>query len=146
MAFTGNYVCTSYRRQLFEGQHDFRVGGHTFKLALYDDNASFTHATTDYTATNEISGTGYSAGGITLTNINPAEGGRRGYTQFENPTISNATLSTYGGLIYNTTTGGGAGTTDAIIVLDFGRLITKTAQDFTVQMPTFDFMNALLRI
>jgi hypothetical protein len=73
MAFTGNFMCTSFKKELMEAKHNFLLsGGNTFKLAMYDNNASFTAATTAYTATNEVSGTGYSAGGGTLTRIDPS--------------------------------------------------------------------------
>jgi hypothetical protein len=69
MAFTGNFMCTSFKQELLTGSHNFTNStGDTFKLALYDNNASFTAATTDYTATNEVGNSGsYTAGGGTLT-------------------------------------------------------------------------------
>ena len=70
MAFSGNYMCTSFKTELMTATHNFTNStGNTFKLALYDNSASFTAATTAYTTSNEISGSGYSAGGGTLTNI-----------------------------------------------------------------------------
>jgi len=70
MAFTGNFLCTSFKVELLKGVHNFSAaGGDTFKIALYTDAASFTAATTAYTASNEVVGAGYSAGGGTLTNI-----------------------------------------------------------------------------
>jgi hypothetical protein len=83
MAFTGNYMCTSFKQELLQAQHNFTAStGHTFKLALYDNNASFTAATTDYTATNEVSASGsYSAGGGTLTNVTPTTSGTTAFTE-----------------------------------------------------------------
>ena len=76
MAFSGNFMCTSFKKELMEGVHNFKnSGGSTFKLALYDNNASFTAATTAYTTSNEVSGTGYSAGGGTLTRVDPSTSG-----------------------------------------------------------------------
>ena len=72
MAFTGNFMCTSFKQELLTATHNFTNStGNTFKLALYTNSASFTASTTAYTATNEVSGTGYSAGGGTLTNVTP---------------------------------------------------------------------------
>jgi len=147
MAFTGNFMCTSFKQGLLQAQHDFTAStGHTFKLALYDNSASFTAATTDYTATNEVSGTGYSAGGGTLTNVTPTTSGTTALTDFDDLTFSTATITARGALIYNTTTGGGTGTTDSVVVLDFGGDKTSTAGDFTIVFPAADASNAIIRI
>ena len=71
MAFTGNFLATSFKKELMQGVHNFTVStGNTFKLALYDNSASFTAATTAYTATNEVANSGtYTAGGGTLTTL-----------------------------------------------------------------------------
>jgi len=72
MAFSGNFMCTSFKKELLEAVHNFKnSGGNTFKLAMYTNSASFTAATTAYTTSNEISGTGYTAGGGTLTRVDP---------------------------------------------------------------------------
>lgn len=147
MAFTGNFMCTSFKQEVLQAQHDFTAStGHTFKLALYDNNASFTAATTDYTVTNEISGTGYSAGGGTLTNVTPTTSGTTAFADFDDLTFSSATITARGALIYNTTTGGGSGTTETVVVLDFGADKTSTAGDFTIVFPTADASNAIIRI
>ena len=81
MAFSGNYMCTSFKTELMTGTHNFTAStGNTFKLALYDNNASFTAATTAYTTSNEISGSGYSAGGGTLTNVTPTSSSTTAFT------------------------------------------------------------------
>jgi hypothetical protein len=147
MAFTGNFLCTSFKQEILQAKHDFTAStGHTFKLALYDNNASFTAATTDYTATNEISGTGYSAGGGTLTNVTPTTSGTTAFTDFADLVFSSATITARGALIYNTTTGGGSGTTETVAVLDFGADKTSTAGDFTIVFPTADASNAIVRV
>lgn len=147
MAFTGNFMCTSFKQGVLQAQHDFTAStGHTFKLALYDNNASFTAATTDYTATNEISGTGYSAGGGTLTNVTPTTSGTTAFADFDDLTFSTATITARGALIYNTTTAGGSSTTDSVVVLDFGADKTSTAGDFTIVFPTADASNAIIRV
>ena len=147
MAFTGNYMCTSFKQELLQAQHDFTAStGHTFKLALYDNNASFTAATTDYTATNEVSGTGYSAGGGTLTNVTPTISGTTAITDFDDLTFSSSTITARGALIYNTTAGGGSGTTESVVVLDFGSDKSSSAGDFTIIFPAADASNAIIRI
>ena len=148
MAFTGNFMCTSFKKELLEGGHNFLAsGGDTFKLALYDNSASFTAATTDYTATNEVSASGsYSAGGGTLTNVNPSSSGTTAFTDFDDITFTSATITARGALIYNTTEGAGTGTTNTVVVLDFGSDKTSTAGDFQVAFPTADSSNAIIRI
>ena len=141
MAFTGNYLCTSFKKELLEGLHDFNVGANTYKLALYDNNASVTAATTVYTATNEVSGTGYSAGGGTLTNIDPTTSGTTAFIDFADLTFSTATITARGALIYNSTNGN-----RTVCVLDFGSDKTSTAGDFTIVFPTADASNAIVRI
>ena len=147
MAFTGNFMCTSFKQELLQAKHDFTAStGHTFKLAMYDNNASFTAATTDYTATNEVSGTGYSAGGGTLTNVTPTTSGTTALTDFSDLTFSSSTITARGALIYNTTAGGGTGTTETVVVLDFGSDKSSSAGDFTIVFPTADASSAIIRI
>lgn len=140
-------MCTSFKQELLQGQHNFTAStGHTFKLALYTSSATLDASTTDYSATNEVSGTGYSAGGGTLTNVTPTTSGTTAFTDFADLTFSSATITANGALIYNTTTGGGSGTTDSVVVLAFGGDKTSTAGDFTIQFPTADASNAIIRI
>ena len=148
MAFTGNFLCTSFKQELLQAKHDFTNStGHTFKLALYDNSASFTAATTDYTATNEVSASGsYSAGGGALTNVSPTTSGTTAFCDFADITFTSATITARGALIYNTTTGGGSGTTDSVVVLDFGSDKSSTAGDFQVVFPTADAATAIIRI
>lgn len=147
MAFTGNYMATSFKQQLLEAVHDFRVtGGDTFKLALYTNSASFTAATTAYTATNEVAASGsYSAGGGTLTNSNPTASGTTAFTDFADLTFTSATITARGALIYNTTPTH-TYTNPVVVVLDFGSDRTSTAGDFTIVFPTADATNAIIRI
>ena len=143
MAFTGNFMCTSFKKELMEAKHNFLLsGGNTFKLAMYTNSASFTAATTAYTATNEVSGTGYSAGGGTLTRIDPSSSGTTAFTSFSDLTFSTATVTARGALIYNDTATGDP----TVIVLDFGADKTSTAGDFTIQFPTADASTAIIRI
>ena len=149
MAFTGNFMCTSFKKELLFGVHDFDLAnGDTFNIALYDNNASFTAATTAYTATNEVSGTGYSAGGQALTNVDPTTSGTTAFTDFADETWTTATITARGALIYNTTpnTTSISVTNPTVVVLDFGGDKTSTAGDFTVVFPTADASNAIIRI
>lgn len=148
MAFTGNFLCTSFKQQLLQAQHDFTAStGDTFKLALYDNNASFDASTTDYTTTNEVSASGsYSAGGGTLTTVTPTTSGTTAFCDFADITFTSATITARGALIYNTTTGSGTGTTDAVAVLDFGSDKSSTSGDFQIVFPTADASNAIVRI
>tara|TARA_R100000322_G_C5383778_1_gene176735 strand:+ start:259 stop:693 length:435 start_codon:yes stop_codon:yes gene_type:complete len=143
MAFSGNYMCTSFKTELMTGTHNFTAStGNTFKLALYDNSASFTAATTAYTTSNEISGSGYSAGGGTLTNVTPTSSSTTAFTDFDDLTFSTATITARGALIYNDTAAGDP----SVVVLDFGGDKTSTAGDFKIVMPTADASNALIRI
>ena len=143
MAFTGNFLCTSFKVEILKSVHNFTTGtGDTFKLALYDNSASFTAATTAYTVTNEVSGTGYSAGGGTLTNVTPTSSGTTAFIDFADLTFSTATITAYGALIYNSSAAGNP----AVCILDFGGAKTSTAGDFTIVFPTADASNAIVRI
>ena len=143
MAFSGNFMCTSFKKELLEAVHNFKnSGGSTFKIALYDNNASFDASTTAYTATNEVSGTGYSAGGNTLTRVDPTSSGTTAFTDFADTTWSSSTITARGAMIYNDSAAGNP----AVVILDFGSDKTSTNGDFTVVFPTADATNAIIRI
>ena len=136
-------MCTSFKKELLEAKHNFLAsGGNSFKLALYTSSATLGAATTAYSATNEASGTNYSAGGAALTNINQTSSGTTGFTDFADLTFSNATITANGALIYNDTASGDP----AVCSLAFGGDKTSTAGDFTIQFPTADASNAIIRI
>jgi hypothetical protein len=139
-------MCTSFKQELLQGVHDFRSGGDTFNLALFTSSATLGASTTDYTTSNEVVGSGYTAGGAALTNVNPTSSGTTAFTDFNDLTFSAATITANGALIYNTTADGGTGTTEAVVVLAFGGDKTSTAGDFTIQFPTADASNAIIRI
>ncbi len=143
MAFTGNYMCTSFKQELLTGTHNFtNATGNTFKIALYDNNASFTAATTAYTATDEVSGTGYTATGETLTNVTPTSSGTTAFTDFADVTWSSATITARGALIYNDTAAGDP----SVVVLDFGSDKSSSSGDFQIIFPTADATDAIIRI
>lgn len=144
MAFTGNFLCTSFKVELMQAVHNFTNGtGNTFKLALYDNSASFTAATTAYTSSNEVANSGtYAAGGGTLTNVTPTSTGTTAFTDFADLSFTSATITAYGALIYNDTAAGDP----TVCVLDFGGAKTSTAGTFTIVFPTADSTNAIIRI
>ena len=147
MAFTGNAMCTSFKKELLEGKHDFTNGQDVYKLALYTNSASFTAATTAYTSSNEVSNSGsYAAGGGALTNVTPTTSGTTALTDFADKTYTSATITARGALIYNTTTAAGSGTTDTVVVLDFGSNKSSTSGDFQIVFPTADASSAIIRI
>ena len=143
MAFSGNFMCTSFKQELMTATHNFTNGANTFKLALYDNNASFDAATTAYTASNEVSNSGtYTAGGGTLTNVTPTTSGTTALTDFADITFTSATITARGALIYNDTAAGDP----SVIVLDFGSDKSSTAGDFQIVFPAADASNAIIRI
>jgi hypothetical protein len=144
MAFTGNFMATSFKQQLLQGVHNFTAStGNTFKLALYTNSASFTAATTAYTATNEVANSGtYAAGGGTLTKVTPTASGTTAFTDFGDLTFTSATITARGALIYNDTAAGDP----AVVVLDFGSDKTATAGDFTIVFPAAGASTAIIRI
>ena len=144
MAFSGNFMCTSFKEELLTATHDFTNGtGSTFKLALYDNTATLNAATTAYTTSGEVSASGsYSAGGGALTNVTPTSSGTTAFTDFADITFTSATITARGALIYNDTVAGDP----SVVVLDFGEDKTSTAGDFQVIFPTADSSSAIIRI
>jgi hypothetical protein len=138
-------MCTSFKVALLDGEMDFSADtSQTFKIALYTSSATLSAATTAYATTNEVSGTGYTAGGNTLTiSTAPTNGGSgtTAFLGFANTTWTDATITARGALIYKV-----GGTNPAVAVLDFGADKTSTAGDFQVQFPTADATNAIVRI
>ena len=135
-------MCTSFKKELLEATHDFSAASNVFKLALYTSSATLDASTTAYTATNEVSGTGYTAKGSFLTSVNPTSSGTTAFTDFNDLTFSSATITARGALIYNEAATGDP----SVCVLDFGADKTSTAGDFTITFPTADASNAIIRI
>jgi hypothetical protein len=144
MAFTGNFMCTSFKVELMQAVHNFTTTtGNDFKLALYDNSASFTAATTAYTSVNEVGASGsYAAGGGLLTNVTPTSSGTTAFTDFADLSFTTATITAFGALIYNDTAAGDP----TVCVLDFGGAKTSTAGTFTIVFPVADATNAIIRI
>lgn len=135
-------MCTSFKKELLTGTHNFTAStGDSFKLALYTSSATLGASTTAYSATNEVSGTGYTATGSALTNVTPTTSGTTALTDFADLTFSSATITANGALIYNDSQ-----SDKAVIVLAFGGDKTSTNGDFTIQFPTADASNAIIRI
>lgn len=136
MAIIGG-VTDSFKAELFRRIHDF--GSDTFKLALYSDGLG--PDTTEYTSTNEVSGTGYSAGGQTLGATTIVQSGAVSYVDIPDASWPGASFSARGGLIYNSTRGN-----RSVMVLDFGLERAFTSSSNTVVFPVATANTALLRI
>jgi len=135
-------MCTTFKLALLDGEMDFSSDtSQAYKIALYTSSATLSAATTAYSVTNEVSGTGYTAGGAALTINAPTTSGTTAYLDFDDVTWSTATITARGALIYQT-----GGSTPAVAVLDFGSDQTTTAGDFIIQFPIADATNALIRI
>ncbi len=149
MAIT-SAITSTFKRDLLKGKHDFQSsGGHTFKIALFTSSASLGASTEDYSTSNEItnsSGTAYTAGGATLTNSGVSLSSTTAFTDFSDVSFTSASFTANGALIYNTTTDGGSSTTDAVAVIAFGADKTVTSGTFTIQFPTADASNAIIRL
>jgi len=137
-------MCTSFKLALLNGEMDFSSDtSQTFKIALFTSSATLDASTTAYSTTNEVTGTGYTAGGntLTVTTGNPQTSGTTAFLTFDNTTWSTATITARGALIYQS-----GGSDPAVAVLDFGADKTSTAGDFQIQFPTADASNAIIRI
>ena len=143
MAFSGNFMCTSFKQELLQGVHNLTNGtGNVFKMALYTNSATFNAATTAYTTGNEVTGTGYTAGGEGLTNVTPTSTGTTAFAEYGDLTWQTSTITARGALIYNDTPAGDP----TLLVLDFGSDKSSSAGDFSVVMPTYNATSALIRI
>ena len=138
-------VCNSFKQEVLEAKHNFLAsGGNTFKLALYTSSATLNKSTTAYSATNEISntsGSAYSAGGATLTSVNPALSTDTACCDFADVSYTSASFTANGCLIYNDTNAD-----RAVCAIAFGGDKTVSSGTFTIQFPTADASNAILRI
>jgi len=134
-------ACTVFKFNMLSGAEDFNSPSpYTYNIALYDANADLNSTTVAYTSTNEVTGTGYTAGGITLTPIVGSDAtSNTAYVSFSNVTWSPASFTCRGALIYNSTTNA------AVAVLNFGS--DKTANSsFTIQFPSATSTSAIIRI
>lgn len=135
-------VCTSWKSEVMTGLHNFTLStGNAFKVALYTSAATIGATTTAYSATNEIAGTGYSAGGLALTNVTPTTSGTTALTDFADAQWTSASFTANGCLVYNTTN-----SNRAVFTIAFGGDVSVTSGTFTITWPTADASNAILRI
>ena len=144
-------MCTSFKKELLEGVHNFKnSGGDTFKLALYAEGsggkssttATLGATTTAFTTTGEVASSGtYATGGGSLTRVDPSTSGTTAFTDFADLSFTTATITAMGALIYNS-----SDSNKAVAVLDFTSNKTSTAGTFTIQFPTADASNAIIRI
>lgn len=132
-------MCSSFKTEVFGGIHDLDTD--TIKMALYTSTATLGAATTAYAATNEVSGTGYTAGGGTLTGAVISLDGTTAIVDFNDFTWTSASITARGALIYNSSKAN-----RAIAVLDFGADKTSTSGDFTVQFPAPAATTAIVRL
>ena len=141
MAIT-SAICTSFKQEILVGTHNLTAStGDTFKLALFTSSASLGASTTAYSTSNEVSGTGYSAGGATLTSVTPTTDGTTAVCDFSDVSFTSASFTANGCLIYNSSQ-----SDKAVAVIAFGGDKTVSSGTFTIQFPTADASNAIIRI
>ncbi len=145
MAIT-SAVCTSFKVELLKGVHNFTATtGNTFKIALYTSDATLGASTTAFSATNEItntSGTAYTAAGATLTSVTPVASSTTAVCDFNDVSYTSASFTANGALIYNDSASGDP----ACVVIAFGGDKTVSSGTFTIQFPTADASNAIIRL
>ena len=135
-------VCTSFKQELLVEGHNFTNGQDTFKIALYTSSASLDASTTAFTTSNEVSDSGsYSSGGGSLTSVTPTTSGTTAICDFADISFTSATITARGAMIYNS-----SNSNKAVCILDFGGDKTSTSGTFTIQFPTADASNAILRL
>ena len=144
MAIT-SAICTSFKQEILVGTHNFTAtSGNTFKIALYTSSASLGAGTTAYSTSNEItnsSGTAYTAGGAPLTSVTPTTDSTTAVCDFADVSYTSASFTANGALIYNDTQ-----SDKAVAVIAFGSDKTVTSGTFTIQFPTADATNAIIRL
>ena len=145
MAIT-SAICTSFKQEILVGTHNFTAtSGNTFKIALFTSDASLGASTTAYSTSNEItnsSGTAYTAGGATLTRVTPTTSGTTALCDFADVSYTSASFTANGALIYNDSASGDP----AVCAIAFGSDKTVTSGTFTIQFPTADATDAIIRI
>ena len=144
-------LTNTFKEELLQAGHNFNASGDTpagdaFKIALYDDTADMGTTTTVYSASDEVSGSGYSAGGNALTNTGTAKSTVTAYTDFSDTSWTSASFTARGCLIYNTDVLSGFTTNRSVCTIDFGGNKTVSSGTFTVQFPTNDSSDAIIRI
>ena len=145
MAIT-SAICNSFKQEILVGTHNLTASsGNTFKIALFTSSASLGASTTAYSTSNEItnsSGTAYTAGGATLTSVTPTSDSTTAVCDFNDVSYTDATFTANGCMIYNDSASGDP----ACVVVAFGGDKTVTSGTFTIQFPTADATNAIIRL
>ena len=143
-------ICSSFKQELLQGKHSFESsGGHTFKIALFDSDASLGAGTTAYSSSEEItntSGTAYKAGGKALTSVPPTLASSTAVCDFADVSWTSASFTARGCLIYNTTAVTGFTTNRSVCAINFGANKTVTSGTFTIQFPAQTAGNAIIQI
>ena len=135
-------LTSSFKKELLLGNHNFtNSSGDTFKLALYTSSATLGATTTSFTTTGQASGTNYTSGGANLTNVTPTSSGTTAFTDFADLTLSTATITARGCMIYNS-----SDSNKSVATIDFGGDKTSTAGDFTIVFPAAAASTAIIRI
>ena len=138
-------ICNSFKQEILVGTHNFTASsGDTFKIALYTSDASLGAGTTAFSSSNEISntsGSAYSSGGATLTSVTPTTSGTTAFCDFADVSFTSASFTANGALIYNSSQ-----SNKAVAVIAFGGDKTVSSGTFTIQFPTADASNAIIRI
>jgi len=143
-------MCTSFKKELLTGTHNFTNGANSIKLSLYaissggksSTTATLGATTTAFTTTGEVATSGsYSTGGGALTNVTPTSSGTTAFADFNDLSFTTATITARGALLYNS-----SASNKAVAVLDFGANKTSTSGTFTIQFPTANASNAIIRI
>ena len=144
MAIT-SAICTSFKVELLKGVHDFTATtGDTFKIALYDSDATLGASTTAFSTSEEItntSGTAYTSGGATLTSVTPVASSTTAVCDFADVSYTSASFTANGALIYNS-----SDSNAAVCAIAFGSDKTATNGTFTIQFPAADASNAIIRL
>ena len=141
MAIT-SAICNSFKQEILVGTHNFTAStGDSFKIALYTSSATLGASTTAYSTSNEISGTGYTAGGAALTSVTPVLDSSTAVCDFADVSFTSASFTANGCLIYNDDQ-----SDKAVAVIAFGGDKTVSSGTFTIQFPTADASNAIIRI
>ena len=142
MAIT-SAICNSFKTEILTGTHNFTASsGNTFNLALYTSSATLNKSTTAYTTSNEVSGSGYTAKGNALTSVTPALSTDTAVCDFADTSFTSASFTARGCLIFNDSASGDP----SVCAIDFGSDKTVTSGTFTIQFPTADASNAIIRI
>ena len=143
-------ICSSFKQELLQGKHNFASsGGDTFKIALYDSDATLGASTTGYATTEEItntSGTAYTTTGRELTRTGVGLTGTTAFTDFGDVTYTSASFTANAALIYNTTTGTNTGTTNAVCAIAFGGDKTASNGTFKIEFPDNTATAAIIRL